>query len=159
MKKIIAVAAALVLTAGAAAETVKLRLNGVLCDGCKGEIITAIESNKGARVKNEPTKANPNATVDIDFTKTDLGAIAKSVAAADTPHKGDQAPAAFLVLDAKNLTEASAKKLPDALAKVKGVDAKMSKAEVKSKEIVIRLDDKGGAKLDEIKKALADLLK
>ena len=159
MKKIIAVAAALVLTAGAAAETVKLRLNGVLCDGCKGEIITAIVKVKGADVKTEPTKANPVAVVVYDEKKTDLGAIAKAIAEADTPHKSDQAPAAFLVLEAKGLTEAAAKKLPDALAKVKGVDAKMSKAEVKGKEIHIRLDDKGGAKLDDIKKALADLLK
>jgi copper chaperone CopZ len=159
MKRLVC-AAALVfaLAAFAQAETIKLSLKGVKCEQCASEIITAIEKT-GAKVKGEPTKLNPIATVDLDTKKTDVGAIAKLVAAAETPHKDTEAPAASVVLSAPGLTAANAKELAKALDSVKGVDAKKSDSDLKKKEITVALKDDGAAKLADIQKALATYLK
>jgi copper chaperone CopZ len=159
MKRIVCAATIVfVLAAFAQAETIKLSLKGVKCEQCASDIITAIEKT-GAKVKGEPTKLNPVATVDLDTKKTDVGAIAKSVAAAETPHKEMEAPAASVVLSAPGLTAANAKELAKALDSVKGVDAKKSDSDVKKKEITVALKDSGEAKLADIQKALATYLK
>lgn len=99
-----------------------------------------------AKVTSKPTKANPTAEVSIDTEKADVGDLAKAAAGAPTPHRSDGAPSATLVLKGK------AEDVSESLAKVKGVDAKASKAE--KGEIHVKLDDKGGAKLSDIKTAL-----
>lgn len=158
MKRVIcAVAVVFALAAFAQAETIKLKLDGVKCEQCASEIITAIEKVPGAKVKGEPTKANPMSTVDLDTKKSDVGAVGKAVAAAETPHKEVEKPFAYLVLDAPGLTNANAKGLGTALEKVKGVDAKTSKVE--GKTIQVALKGSGEAKLAEIQKALAAYLK
>jgi copper chaperone CopZ len=156
-----AVAVVFALAAFARAETIKLSLKGVKCEQCASEIITAIEKVAGAKVKDEPTKFKPTATVNLDTKKSDVGAIAKSVSTAETPHKEVEAPAAALLLDAPGLTAANAKTLAKALDSVKGVDAKKSESETdaKSKTITVVLKDSGEAKLAEIQKALATYMK
>lgn len=158
MKRVFcATAIVFALAAFAQAETIKLKLDGVKCDQCASDIITAIEKAPGARVKGEPSKANPMATVDLDTKKGDVGAIGKEVAAAETPHKEVEAPFAYLVLDAPGLTNANSKDVGKALEKVKGVDAKKSAAA--GKTIQVALSGSGEAKLAEIQKALATYLK
>jgi len=154
-----AVALVFALAAVARAENIKLSLKGVKCEQCASEIITAIEKVKGAKVKDEPTKFKPTATVTLDTKQSDVGAIAKSVAAAETPHKEVEAPATALIVDAPGLTAANAKDVAKALGSVKGVDAKKSETDPKKKEITVALTDSGEAKLAEIQKALATYLK
>ena len=96
----------------------------------------------------------------FDSAKADVGDLAKAAASADTPHRDSRgAPSATLVLPAPHITTANAKKVADALKGLKGVDAAASRADVAKKEIHVKLDDRGGAKLADIEKALADLRK
>lgn len=104
-------------------------------------------------------EAPQTVTINLDTSKGDLGDIAKAVGACDTPHKAKVAPAVMLILDAPGLSAGNAGKVADALKDVKGVEAKDSKADAKKKEIMVQLDPKGGAKLADIKKALADFTK
>jgi len=98
-------------------------------------------------------------TIKLDTGKGDLGDIAKAVSNCDTPHKDTVAPAAALIVAAPGLTSDNKAKIKDALKDVKGVDVKETKCDVKKKEIYVMLDGKGGAKLANIKKALADYTK
>lgn len=98
--------------------------------------------------------------LEFDSAKADLGDLAKAAAAAETPHRDSRgAPSATLVLPAPKISDASAKKVGDALKDVKGVDAAASRADVGKKTIHIKLDDQGGAKLADIERALADFRK
>ncbi len=144
---------------GARADEIKIRLDGVKCDTCGSVMGDAIKKVAGAKLKDAPSLNKTEVTVDVDFKKIDLGDIATAVAGADTPHKTDEAPGANLVLSAPSLTDKNKKGIGDALKKVKGVDALSSIGDLKKKEIIVKLDDKGGAKLEEIKKALATYLK
>jgi copper chaperone CopZ len=94
--------------------------------------------------------------VEYDPAKTDLGELAKAAAAAQTPHAAKGTPSATLVLTAAKVTDEQAGKVADALGKIKGVDAAKSKADPKTSEVRVKLDDKGGAKLADIKAALKD---
>jgi hypothetical protein len=113
----------------------------------------------GAKVTTKPTKDAPVAIVDIDPSKGDVGDLAKAASAAKTPHRAKGAPEATLVLDAKDLKRGDAKKVQDALKDVKGVNSSASRVDVKAKEIYVKLANKGGAKLADIKKALANFTK
>jgi len=96
----------------------------------------------------------------FDSAKADVGDLAKAAAAADTPHRDSRgAPSATLVLPAPHLTANNAKKVADAIKGLKGVDAAASRADVAKKEIHVKLDDQGGAKLADIEKALSDFRK
>lgn len=160
MKRLVLCAAALALTvASARAETVKLKLDGVKCDDCANEIVTALEKVPTVKLKDKPTLKTPVAVLDVDVAKSDVGALGKAVAAAETPHKAEEAPAAYLVLAAPALTAANSKKLTPALKGVKGVNAALSSSDAKKKEITVRLDSSGDAKLADIQKALAEYTK
>jgi hypothetical protein len=102
------------------------------------------------------TKEDPQfVSIDLDTAKSDIGDVGKAVAEADTPHKAKVAPAAAVVIPVKGLTKDDAKKVQNALAKVKGVVAKEARAD--KDQAVVPLSDKGGAKLSEVKKALEKL--
>jgi copper chaperone CopZ len=161
MRKLVLCAALLGLgwTASADAESIKLRLDGVKCDQCADEIIAVIEKVPTAKLKDKPSKDKPAAVLDIDLTKSDVGAVGKAVAGAETPHKADEAPAAYLIIDAPGITDANSKTLSKALKGVKGVNADLSSGSVKKKVIEVALDKSGDAKLADIKKALADYTK
>ena len=95
-----------------------------------------------------------------DSAKADVGDLAKAAAGADTPHRDSRgAPSATLVLPAPKMTAANAQKVVDALKGLKGVDTAASRADVAKKEIHVKLEDQGGAKLEDIEKALADFRK
>ncbi len=153
--------AAIVLfgTATSQAETLKFKLDGIKCDQCAGDILNSLKGVTAATVKTEPTKAAPMATIDLDLAKTDVGAIGKAVAITETPHRSEEAPGAYLLIDAPALTKANAKKLEAALKKVKGVNADLSSADVKKMQIAVLLDGSGAGKLAEIQKALMEFTK
>ena len=113
-----------------------------------------------SKIALKATKEDPQTiTVDLDTSQGDLGDVAKAVSECDTPHKEKVAPAAILVVRAPALNDDNIEKVADALKEVKGVDAKESKCDVKKKEIHVKLDGKGGAKLADIRKALAPYTK
>lgn len=91
-------------------------------------------------------------TVDLDTSKSDVGDVAKAVAGATTPHKDKVAPAAALVVPIKGVTKDDTDKVRRALHDVKGVVAKESTAQ--QGEVIVSLDNHGGAKLAEITKAV-----
>jgi copper chaperone CopZ len=161
MKKIamFAVFGLLLGASTALAEPVKFKVSGVLCPGCAGAVTNAVVTLPAVKIKEDPSKAKPILVLDIDTKKSDVGDVAKAIAAAETPHKDTEAPGATLIIEVKALTDANAKKVGDALSKVKGVDAKASKGVVAEKAIYVKLSDEGGAKLAEIKKALESLTK
>ncbi len=154
-----AAAVALLGVAVGRAETIRLKLEGVKCDQCADVINEAIGKVPTAKVKTTATKAVPAAVVDVDLKKSDIGAIGKAVAEAETPHKEVEAPAAFLILKAPGLTATNAKTLDKALKGVKGVNGVLSEADVKGKEVRIKLSESGDAKIADIQKALAAYLK
>lgn len=147
------------LGAFAQAEVVKLRCDGVKCDSCADAISDELAKVPGAKVTKKATKDEPNTTVDVDLKKSDIGALGKAVAAADTPHRDIEAPGAYLILEAPGLTKANAKGLEKALKSVKGVNAALSIADPTKKQLVIKIDNSGSAKLADLKKALAAYLK
>jgi hypothetical protein len=112
------------------------------------------------KVELKATKKDPQTiSVKLDTKKSDVGDIAKAVSNADTPHKDTVAPSATLIVAAPGLTDDNKGKLKDALKDVKGVEAAKVKCDPKKKEIYVLLSDKGGAKLADINKALADFTK
>jgi hypothetical protein len=94
-------------------------------------------------------------TVDLDTSKSDVGDVAKAVAASNTPHKGKVEPQAALVVPLKKVTAGDSEKVRKALAGVKGVAAKAARAA--EGEVIVELDNQGGARLAEITKALKKL--
>lgn len=160
MKKLalLSLTAVLVWVASAQAESIKLLVSGVHCNGCGGRITAALNQVPGATVKGKISKVKGSdvspVSLNIDLAKADVGDVAKAAAAARTPHLDQGAPSVTLVIAAVALTDENAKTLADALKDVKGVDAGSSKADVSKKEIHVKLNDKGGAKLADIQKAL-----
>jgi copper chaperone CopZ len=153
--------AVLALAIQARAETVKLLITNIHCPGCCKAITEAVEKVPGAKItstlKAGKEKATP-VTVEIDLSKSDVGDLAKAANNAETPHRESKgAPSVTLVLPAPSLTKDNLGKVAESLEKVEGIDAKGSKGHPKGKTIHIKLDDKGGGKLADIKKALGDL--
>lgn len=87
--------------------------------------------------------------------KADLTDLATKVNDANTPHKGQSPPGLGVVLYA-DLDKASARKAKRALKKVKGVDAKNSKANAKKGEISVKLS--GARKDKKPKVTVADIV-
>ncbi len=119
----------------------------------------------GAKVQGKISKGTGKeeiapVTVNLDTDKADVGDLAKAANAAETPHRGEVgAPSTYLILEAPAVTKEDAKRISAALKDVKGVEAKGTHTDVKKKEIHVKLSDKGGAKLADIQKALADYTK
>lgn len=94
-------------------------------------------------------------TVDLDTAKADVGDVAKAIAASKTPHEKKVAPAAALVVSRTGVTKNDTQKVRKALAGVKGVVANQSTAE--DGQVIVQLDNQGGARLAEITTALKKL--
>jgi hypothetical protein len=85
-----------------------------------------------------PNKSGPARTIAEGDKDVDLGKAADKVNNAATPHKAQAPPAFNIVLFAK-LDKDSAKKAEEAVDKVKGVDAKETKADAQKGEITVRI--------------------
>jgi hypothetical protein len=85
----------------------------------------------------------------------DLGATAKVVNDANTPHKGQSAPGLSLVLFAE-LDEDSAEKALKAVGEVKGIDAEGSAADVKKGEISVKISGEEKVTIADLLEALKD---
>src|SRR5262249_50345518 len=169
MKNLLLTAAALVILAvpaqGANEVTqLTLRIDGVHSDEDGTAIMNAIRKIPSVKVAIRPTTRNPIAmVVPLRGANYDVGDLARAVAKAQTPNRAKGAPSAALVLSYKSrkgrtVTENSlARTLAATCAKLKGVDAKKCKLDTGRKEVHVKLDDKGGAKLSEIKAAFPGL--
>jgi len=112
----------------------------------------------GVKIESEIKPAKLEAqqvTIDLDTTKSDVGEVAKAIAAANTPHKDKVEPQAALVVPLKKVTKDDTNTVKKSLADVKGVVAKASSAG--RGEVIVQLDNQGGARLAEITKALNKL--
>jgi len=166
MRKRTLFSALVVLVWGVAlrAENIQLLITGSHCNKCGDKIAAALGEVNELRVKAPIRKGKGDqgevkVDVKIEPAKGDLGDIARAVAAADTPHRAKSAPTTTLLLKAPNLNEDNAKGVAEILKDVKGVEGQGSSADVKGQMIHVRLSDKGGAKLAEIQKALAEYTK
>src|SRR5262249_56052241 len=119
----------------------------------------AVRKGGAVKVATKPTKDDPTARVAFDPAKADVGDLARAVAGAQTPDREKGAPSATLVLAYERLDGSAVAdeaylpgKVEKALANLKGVDAKKSKIDFKKRQLLIRLDDKGGARLSHVKK-------
>jgi copper chaperone CopZ len=140
------------------AEQVTLRIEGVHANADGDAIAKALSELPTVKVTTTPTKEKPTAVLTFDMEKTDLGEMANAVAATKTPNRDKGAPAAILVLGYERLDGSAAadevylpKKVDAAFAKLKGVEEKQCKLDTKQKQVLIKLDDQGGAKLADIK--------
>jgi hypothetical protein len=142
-------------------EQITLRLQGVHSDEDGVIIMEALARVPNIKVATRPTAQNPTAIVGpLDGAKYDLGDLARTVAAARTPNRAKGAPSTALLLSYQadgERTEALARNLESICAKLKGVDSKNCRFDAQKKEFQIKLDDKGGAKLSDIKAAFPGL--
>jgi hypothetical protein len=124
-------------------ETVTLEIHGANSPECARMLSSALAAHQiDASLQasqGQPTRV----TTEID-PQTDLGAVGKAIMTTSTPDKAKSPPSLDLVLFGK-FDKATAKKAADALAKVKGVDAKDSNANIATGEFNVRVD--GGAKV------------
>jgi hypothetical protein len=103
-------------------------------------------------IKREETVFTSPFTIEItDLAKTDIGAVAKAVAAANTAKKERSPPVLYLVIRYKP-DSASNEQLRAALARVKGVRADQSWAG--DANLWVQVDGSGQGKLIEITRAL-----
>jgi hypothetical protein len=142
------------------AEQVTLRLDNVPSDEVGQQISRALGKISGVKVSGKITKDEPTARVTFDPDKADVGDLARAVA--DVKTAGREKPSARLVLGYKRSDDSLIKDdefvpryAERALAKLKGkgVDGKDWKLDTKKREVHIRLEEKGGAKLADIKAA------
>jgi hypothetical protein len=143
-------------------EQVTLRIEGVHTDEDGVAIMDALAQVPNIKVATRPTAQNPTVIlVALEGAKYDLGDLARTVAGTKTPNRLKGAPSAALVLTYKardgEAAASRARDLKTICAKLEGVDAKKCQLDTQKKEFQIKLDDKGGAKLADIKKALPGL--
>jgi copper chaperone CopZ len=145
MFKLIVVAAvtlSVLFGSAVAAETQKVTLNlyGVVCPGCAKELTDALVQGGVENVSAiRPNKGEGPVVVMGELAEDgDLGALAKTVNTAATPHRDQSAPGVALVLFAK-LDGQSAQTAVKAISEIKGVDAKGSKADPKKGEISVKI--------------------
>jgi hypothetical protein len=161
MKYLLMAAAALATVAGpvqARADRitqVTLRIDGIHGDEDGVAIVSALSKVPNIKVATRPTVRNPTVIlVPLEGAKYDLGDLARTVAGTKTPNRAKGAPSAALLLTYEGLdggSAALARDLKRICARLKGVDAKRCRLDTQRKELQIKLDDKGGAKLADIK--------
>jgi hypothetical protein len=153
-----ATVAVLVWATNVRAEQVTLRIEGIHADADGEAVAKALADLVSVKVTATATKEKPDTVLTFDPKKTDVGEIAQAVAGTKTPNRDKGAPAAILVLGYERLDGSAAgdeqylpKKVEAAVEKLKGVDAKGCKLDFKQRQLLLKLDDKGGAKLADIR--------
>jgi copper chaperone CopZ len=157
----------LLLPLARAAQPAKMtvRVGGADCDGCVTAIRAALARVPGIKFNSADVRpgerpkffSSPFLVELADPGKTDLGAVAKAAAEANTPHKGEIPPRLYLVLFGE-VDEATVVGLRQALADVPGVDTGVGGVGgfPQERTFWVRLDPKGQASVSDIRKAIAD---
>jgi hypothetical protein len=141
------------------ADEVLLRIDGIQNNADADVITKALANIESVKIATKPTKEKPETRIALDLAKADVGQLARAVAEAKTPSRDKAAPSATLVLGYARL-DASAladevylpPRVEPALAKLAGVEAKKCSFDFKKQLLLVKLDDKGGAKLADILK-------
>lgn len=124
-------------------ETVTLEIRGAN----SAEDARMLSSTLTAHQVKAPLEASQGKPCRVTATidpQTDLGALGQAILSTRTPDKAKESPALDLVVFG-NFDRDSAKKAAEALAKIKGIDAKVSTANIPAGEYNIRVS--GGAKV------------
>ena len=124
-------------------ETVTLEIRGANTKESARMLASALTAHQVNAPLEKSTGKPVRVTAAID-PQTDLGAIGEAVRTTRTPDKAQAPPSLDLVLFGK-FDQATVKKAADALAKIKGIDAKDSTANISGGEYTIRVQ--GGAKV------------
>jgi hypothetical protein len=136
-------------------QKVRFHVSGAYCQGC-AEVLTEALAKAGVRNASKVAANRGRGYVivlgEIDGD-LDLGDLAARIDGADTPHKAQSKPGVALELFAP-LDDASAKTALATLAKVKGVAAKGSKADIGSGTLSVKLAAGQPATVDSIVAAL-----
>jgi hypothetical protein len=155
----------LIWTGAARAEEVVLRLGGIQADQDADAISQALAKVESVKIAIKPTREKPEVRIAFDLAKADVGDLARAVAGAPTPSRDKSTPAATLVLAYERLDGSAAAdeiylpgKVERAVAALKGVDTKKCSIDFKKKQLLLKLDDKGDAKLADIKKSFGGLV-
>jgi hypothetical protein len=161
------VLAVLAGSAGARAEPlpmVRLKIDGIHTDEDGRAVGEALRQVPNAKVATLPTTKDPTMLVcGLRGATFDVGDLARAVAKAKTPNRDKGAPSATLLLRYKSPAadaeseEALAGRVEKALAQVNGVDAKKSTLDARQKRLEVKLDDRGDARLADIKAAFPNL--
>jgi hypothetical protein len=169
MKKLLALATGVAILAcrlPARADQVTqvtLRIDGVHDDDDGIAIMEALRRVPNIKVANRPTFKDPSMTlVPLDGASYDVGDLARAVSSAKTPNRAKGPPSAWLVLNYRGGEDrkaevALAHSLELTCSKLRGVDAKRCKLDTQRKEVHLKLDDKGGARLADITAAFPGL--
>jgi hypothetical protein len=135
---------------------VRLYVEGAVCAGCASVLADTLSQN-GVK---DASKLSPNAGAGYVIVMGgfshdgDLGALAKAINGADTPHRNKTLPGLSLELFAK-LDEKSAAAAISALEKIDGVDAKGSATDLERGAISVRLKGDKKVSVNAIVAALA----
>jgi hypothetical protein len=168
MKNLLMAAAALAILTGPVQTRadqiaqVTLRIDGVHSDEDGVAIAAALSQVPNIKVATRPTAQNPTViVVPLEGAKYDLGDLARTVGGTKTPNRAKGAPSTALLLTYKErdgeAAASLARDLKTICAKLEGVDSKKCQLDIQKKEFQIKLDDKGGAKLADIKAAFPGL--
>ena len=143
---------------------VSLWIDGIHNDEDGVAVMNALRQIPKLKVAIRPTTKSPVAIlVSHSGANYDVGDLARTVAEATTPNRVKGAPSASLVLRYKASTggagaeEVLVRNLKATCAKLKGVEAEKCRIDTGRSEVHIKLDDKGGARLSEIKQAFPSM--
>jgi hypothetical protein len=138
---------------------VSLWIDGIHSDEDGVAVMNALRQIPKLKVAVRPTTKSPVAVVvSHRGASYDLGDLARAVAEAQTPNRDKGTPSTSLVLRYKTSkggadAEALARNLKTTCSKLKGVEAEKCRLDTERREVHIKLDGKGGARLSEIKSA------
>ena len=154
----------LFLAAPVHADEVLLRFDGFDTASAAEALTEALRKVDSAKIATKPTKEKWEARIAIDLAKADVGDFAKVVGGLPIGGKKGT-PSVSLVLAYARLDGSAAAdedylpgKIATGLAKLKGVDGKKSSIDFKKRQLIIRLDPAGGAKLAEITKGFGGVM-
>jgi hypothetical protein len=135
-------------------EMVTLEIRGADCQKDAASLDAALAMH-AIRAKLQPSTEKPN-QVEVSINRNmDLGAVGEAVMKTNTQDKAKYPPSLDLVLYGK-FDKDSAKKATEALAKVKGVDAQNSSANISAGELNIRLNGRAKVSANQLYRAHHD---
>jgi copper chaperone CopZ len=152
----ISAAAASALAADGDSRPVRLYVSGGYCQGCVS-VLTDVLKEAGAANASRiaPNRGKGFVIVLAELAAdADLGALAKAVNEADTPHKAQDPPALALEVFTNARDEEAGQKARAALKSIDGVDAEASTVNLETGAVGARITGEAEVSVDAIVKAL-----
>jgi hypothetical protein len=140
-------------------EHVRLKFVG-LTENSVRAVVESLGMLPSVHLDAKPTKDKPIAELSFDPSKTQLGDIAVAIANSARPNQKVAAPSTVLVLRYMRLDTSPLaddiylpRRVGPVLESLKGIDAKKSELDTTNKELLLWLDNRGGVRLDALRKA------